>query len=106
MQTGDAMVVIQKQQQRSFWFYSAVNSIPDLLIAWAVAEYSDSGLLGFGAAWLGLQALYLLIWAKNSVWLWLSYWLYRKRRMVEGMEGQMASGNYPSPPKYLISHQC
>jgi hypothetical protein len=39
--------------------------MPDLLVAWAAAEFTDSGWSGFFITLLVLQAIYFFLWGKN-----------------------------------------
>jgi hypothetical protein len=95
------MVVITKRLERSMWVNGLLALIPDAVIAWIAAWYTDSGVLGFIGVMLGLQCLYFLIWAKNSLWMWLMYWVSGRRKMSAFMEDYLVQNRFPAPPEYV-----
>jgi hypothetical protein len=99
---GVAMV-IESKQQRSFLTTVILGLIPDLLIAWAAASYFDGGLVGFIAAIVAFQCVYLVIWFKTFVWGWLLFWLSGRKKMTQGIEDALYRGRYPQPPEFIGS---
>ena len=95
------MVVIGKQVQRTMWMSWLLGLIPDAIIAWIAAAYTDSGIFGFILALIGLYCVYLLIWTKNSLWMWLMYWVSGRRGMTNSLEDYLVQNRFPQPPEYV-----
>jgi hypothetical protein len=66
---------------RRVWLTAVLGLVPDTLIAIVAAAVTDSGIVGFFVTLLGLQILYLLIWAKNSIWSWVVFSLGGGKRL-------------------------
>jgi hypothetical protein len=95
------MVVIGKQVERKTWINGLLALIPDAIIAWIAAAYTDSGIFGFILTLIGLQCIYFLIWAKNSLWMWLMYWVSGRRQMTDHLEDYLVKNRFPPPPEYV-----
>jgi hypothetical protein len=95
------MVVIGKQVERKIWMNGLLALIPDAIIAWIAAAYTDSGIFGFVLTLIGLQCVYFLIWAKNSLWMWLVYWVSGRRQMTDHLEDYLVKNRFPPPPEYV-----
>jgi len=74
--------------------------VPDALIAVVAAFATDSGILGFFAVLIGLQILYLLIWAKNAIWGWLLFWARGRKQLVAHLLDFMRANRFPEPEEY------
>lgn len=57
----------ESKMKRTFWTTAALGVIPDVVISMILSAVFDGGILGFFAVLIGLQVLYLLIWAKNAL---------------------------------------
>lgn len=75
--------------------------IPDAVIAWIVAAYTGSGVVGFILTMLGLQGVYFVIWIKNSLWSWLVYWVAGRRKMTAFSEDYLVKNRFPPPPEFV-----
>jgi hypothetical protein len=95
------MVQIQSKQERSFIANSLRNLIPDILIAWAGAYLSDSGILGFFGIIIGLQCVYFLIWLKTFLWSWLLFWTTGRKKLATLFEDFLYKNRFPQPPEYV-----
>jgi len=60
----------------------------------------DGGILGFFAALIGLQILYFLIWAKDSLWAWVVFWLGGRKRFASWLFDYLRENGYPDPGTY------
>ena len=49
----------------------------------------------------GLQYVYFLIWAKNSLWMWLMYWVSGRRKITDHIEDYLVKNRFPVPPEYV-----
>ena len=49
----------------------------------------------------GLQYVYFLIWAKNSLWMWLVYWVSGRQRLTANLEDYLVKNRFPPPPEYV-----
>jgi len=90
----------ESKQQRTIWLNLALGFVPDALIAWALASTLDGGFFGFVLAFIGLQVLYILIWAKNSIWAWALFKLKGQKFLVEHITDYLRKNNYPEPDDY------
>jgi hypothetical protein len=95
------MVVITKRVERGMLVGGLLALIPDAIIAWIAAWYTGSGVFGFIGVMLGLQCLYVLIWVKNSLWMWLIYWVSGRRQMSAALEDYLVQNRFPAPPEYV-----
>src|ERR1700737_1692858 len=99
---GDTpMVVIGKQVKRKRGMNGLLALIPNPIIAWIAAAYTGRGVFGFILTLIGLQCVYILIWAKNSLWMWLMYWVSGRRQMTDHMENYLVQNRFPPPPEYV-----
>lgn len=76
---------------------------PDILIAMAVAIYSDEGLDTFFFVFIALQVIYLLIWIKNSIWSWVFYKFKGRKQIKDYVLDYLKTNKYPEPEDYLKS---
>lgn len=90
-----------KQAERSLIANSLRNLIPDILIAWAGAYASDSGILGFFGIIIGLQCIYFFIWLKTFLWSWLLFWTTGRKKMATLFEDFLYKNRFPQPPEYV-----
>ena len=95
------MVQIQSKQERSMWASAALNSVPDIAIAWIASDYFGIGPIGFVAAFFGLQILYTLLWLKRIAWSWLLYWIAERKKMTEHLENFLYQQRFPQPPDFV-----
>jgi hypothetical protein len=95
------MVVVGKKVERRRLVDGLLGLIPEAIIAWIVAAYTQAGALGFVAVFFGLLGLYLLIWIKNSLWMWLMYWVAGRRQLTASLEGYLVTNRFPPPPEYV-----
>jgi hypothetical protein len=90
-------MVVQRKQNREFWFAAALNTVPDLLIAGVPALVFEDGLLLFFVIFFGLQALYFKLWVKNAIWLWFLYLVRDKRRITQRLLDFLMTNQFPEP---------
>lgn len=76
--------------------------IPDALIAVGVGYWTQNWLYGL-YAWLAIQGLYLVFWAKYWIWSWFVYWVSGRRRLTRHLENYLVEYEYPAPAKFLSS---
>jgi hypothetical protein len=77
-----------------------VGIVPDVLIAVVAAYVTQSGVKGFFVVLVGLQALYLLVWARKSIWSWLLFWMRGRRLMADAMVDTLRTNRFPEPDEY------
>jgi len=95
------MVVIEKRVERTMLMTGLLALIPEAIIAWIIATYTASGVVGFILAMLALLCLYVLIWIKNSLWMWLMYWVAGRRKISAGVEDYFIQNRFPRPAEYV-----
>ncbi|MGD9730466.1 MAG: hypothetical protein AB7R40_24190 [Nitrospiraceae bacterium] len=93
-------MLIETRRTRALWTHFLLGFVPDIAISAALAYYLNGGLLGFGAAFLGLQVLYLAIWAKNSIWEWAVYNASGRKTLAKAYVGFLKSNGFPEPEEY------
>ena len=90
----------ESKLKRTFWLNATLGLMPDALIAVVLASMTDSGVVGFFVALVGLQALYFLIWVKNSIWAWALFKLNGRRTLVAHIADYLRKNQYPEPGDY------
>ncbi len=93
-------MTIQRKQNRQLWLGAVASVIPDAVIAYVVMRVTESGWVGFGLTFLGLWAVYLAIWLKNSIWSWIVFLLWGKRSMVAALLSSLREHRYPEPDNF------
>jgi len=83
------------------WASAAINSIPDVVIAWIASDYFAIGPVGFLGVFFGLQLLYFALWIKRLSWAWLVFWLLNRRKSIEHIENFLYQNRFPRPPEYI-----
>lgn len=95
------MTVIKSKVERSYWKNAALSAVPDVLIAWAAMRLMDGGAEVFFGTLVALQAVYLALWIKRSVWSWLLFWLTNRSMMSGHIEEVLAQQGFPRPPDFI-----
>ena len=90
----------ESQQKRNILISAALSLVPDVLISIVIAWMSGDGVPIFFVALLGLQVLYLALWAKNSIWSWLYFQLRGREQAVKHMTNYLWLNDYPEPKDY------
>jgi len=88
------------KQKRNIVSAVLLGMVPDVVIAVVAAAWTDSGVFGFFVTLIGLQIVYLSIWAKNAIWAWLVF-LFRGRRQMSGyLFDYLRTNAFPEPGDY------
>ena len=90
----------ESKQKRTFWLNAALGFVPDVLVSVALAWAFNGGVVGFFAALIGLQGIYFLIWAKNSIWAWTLFKLHNRKYLVSHITDYLHKNKYPEPDDY------
>jgi hypothetical protein len=78
--------------------------VPDTIVAGVINHFIDGGILGFFGVWVGLQALYLAIWVKNSLWNWFVFsGCNDRKRLADHMFNFFRENNFPVPQDHISS---
>jgi hypothetical protein len=80
----------ESKQQRMQCLNLALNSIPDLFVSLLLTLLFGGGALGFLFALIGLQARYLAIWMKNTIWAWIAFKTYSRKYLVKVMNAYLS----------------
>jgi hypothetical protein len=97
------VAIIQAKLRRSFYVNALLGFVPDILVSWAVASYTNGGLGGFILTLLVLQCVYLAIRIKNSLWSWFMFWTRNRSMMSPHMEEVLRQNSFPKPPMFMSS---
>jgi hypothetical protein len=100
---GEDTMQFESRQKRSIWLAATVATIPDLLIAAVIAVLMDGGILGFFAAFIGLQVLYFAIWLKNSIWGWTWFQWWGRKHAAQVLLDYLKQHKFPQPATYQKS---
>ena len=95
------MVQIQSKQERGLIADSLRNFVPDILVSWAGAYLFNLGFPGFFGILICLQCLYLGIWIKNLIWMWLLFWLSGRKKLASHLEDFLYKNRFPQPPEFV-----
>jgi hypothetical protein len=90
----------ESKQKRTVWVNLALGSVPDILIAALIASVMDGGAIGFIVALVGLQVLYFLIWAKNSIWAWVVFLINGRKAATSHFRHYLETNKFPEPEDY------
>lgn len=63
----------ESRETRAVWKNFFISLIPEVIFSAIVTMVAGGDWGGFFVVLLGLQAVYLAIWAKNSVWAWVLF---------------------------------
>jgi hypothetical protein len=94
------MGLIMEITTRTVMLNVALGFVPDLAVAWAASNITDSGWQGFFITLLVLQCIYFFFWAKTALWSWLLFWIYRKEQMAGHIEKYFSDAKFPAPLPY------
>lgn len=88
---------IENRQKRQVIANALLGTIPDIAIAALLAWLFNGGLLGFAAAFIGLQILWLLIWIRNTAWAWIVFNWRGRKALAEVIQGLLSRAQFPRP---------
>jgi hypothetical protein len=95
-------MLIQSQLKRAYWRNALLSFLPDLLVAGIATSIFDQEWWFFGLVYVGLQAAYLLIWLKNSIWSWSLFFLFVRKEMARGILAHLREQKFPEPKDIII----
>ena len=71
--------------------------VREVIIAAVLTKVFEGGVVGFLLAVVGLELLYLAIWAKNSIWSWLAFSLFGRKFLVALLQDNFRALKFPEP---------
>ncbi|MCH8249484.1 MAG: hypothetical protein IH913_07755 [Proteobacteria bacterium] len=78
--------------------------ILDIAIAWALAEYlGDGGFMTFIFAYVGIQALLLVVWLRNTILQWTFFKIAGRKRTAAFYADYFQQGDFPEPDEFESS---
>lgn len=90
----------ESKSKRDTWVNILLAFIPDLAIATLFAYFGENGIEEFFFVFLGLQAIYIAIWAKNSIWNWIIFKLKNREVISKAYLEGLRKYKYPEPEEY------
>lgn len=93
---------IASKEKRSLWVNLFVGMLPDAAIALIISIVTGE-VVSFFFTIIGLQAVYFLIWLKNTIWQWLLFKLKTRREIKKAYLDHLKKNNFPEPDDYLDS---
>lgn len=95
-------MIIERKQKREYWVSAVLNGIPDVAIAGVVALIFDEGFLIFVGVVIGLKAVYLAVWLKNSIWLWIRYMVRDRKLIFRRFLDFLIENKFPKPGEIVL----
>jgi hypothetical protein len=92
---------IKSKIERKFWTEVLLGLIPDAVIGIFVAQSTSTGFWGFAGTIVGLQILYIFLWIKNAIWLWVRFWISGRKSLVAHLYSYLRENRYPEPDTYI-----
>src|SRR5690349_19282920 len=89
----------ESKQKRTLWLNLVFGFVPDVLISIVIAALGG-GIAGFFFTLLGLQVIYVLVWAKKSVWDWTLFKFNGRQMAVMHIADYLRQNQYPEPNDY------
>jgi len=96
-------MIVQRKKNREIWVNAVVNGLPDVVIAGIVILIFDGGFLLFIGVLFGLQVVYLAVWLKNSIWLWVRYAVKDKKLIAGRLLDFLIENKFPKPDQLVDS---
>jgi hypothetical protein len=90
----------ESKQARTFWLNFIMGFVPEILVSLALTLAFKGDVTVFVFTLIGLQCLYLLLWIKNSLWMWAVYYLYARKSLVKHLADYLQINHYPEPSDY------
>lgn len=90
-------MVFESKFKRNLITSTLVGVVPDVILSFAVASFLPSPLLYAVAIFLGLQALFLLIWALRSAWGWLLFYWSGRKTLAKHLCDYLHQNHFPDP---------
>lgn len=94
-------MVIGSRQKRGFWANAAINGLPDIAIAAALAYFTDGAVSDFFLWYLVLQAMYFMVWLRRALWFWIRFWAGGRKQWAQAILDNVLSKGYPLPDDYI-----
>ncbi len=90
---------IESREKRKFWLNSIRNCVPDIILSIAIAMIigDDFSLLFIGGVFIALQLIYLAIWLKKLVWVWISFYFWGREEIANNFYTLLVANNMPPP---------
>lgn len=94
----------RSEQTRSIWINATLGSAIDAAVAYGISNIWGNGELAATALiFLAMQAIYLAIWFKRTVVMWLHFLLIGRRKMRRHMGDFLRENGFPEPEPYYDS---
>lgn len=92
---------IKSKIERKFWTEMLLGLFPDAVIGIFVALGTSTGFWGFVGTIIGFQVLYIFLWIKEAVWLWVRFWISGRKALVAHLYSYLRENRYPEPGTYI-----
>lgn len=76
---------------------SLVALVPEFAFSWLVGKVLD---ISIWYAWIGLQAIKLVLWILSTAVEYALFYLLWKNDMIDNITSSLSSHSYPNPTKY------
>lgn len=87
----------ESRESRAVWKNFFISLIPEVIFSAIVTMVAGGDWGGFFVVLLGLQAVYLAIWAKNSVWAWVLFRLGGRAAAADAVFLYLKKNALPMP---------
>lgn len=93
----------ESKRKRNLFLAVLLSLIPDAALSGIAAYFTDSGAIGFLVCFVGIQAVSIILWAKNSIWFWITFVSGRRKSMAAHLLNYFKAAKYPEPMEFEVS---
>ncbi len=84
--------------QKRMLAMAALGFVPDLIVALIILAFvAHKTFATFVEIFIGLQAVYLLVWVKNSIWGWLTFRWFTRKTICQAVLQLLCTKSFPLP---------
>ena len=98
-------MIFRSQLRRQEMMNWLLMFVPDIIVAAVISWFMDSGILGFGIAFVALFALGIVYWIIRSIAMWAAWSLVGRRFAEQHYLDYLVENGYPPPRPYETSPQ-
>jgi|RhiMetdeSRZDD1v2_1073273.scaffolds.fasta_scaffold31165_10 hypothetical protein len=96
-------MIFRSQLRRQFVLNLLLVCIPDIIIAAVGSAYLESGYVGFGFIFVGLQVLGIVYRILHAIVQWLIFLGFTRRSIKRHIYDYLIVNQYPTPNEYQLS---
>jgi len=96
---------IQDKVKRQYYLNIFLNLVPEFFFSLIFSFFWNESekVLNFLLCFITLQILYLILWAKDSIWQWVVFSLNGRKIIAGSIYNYFKSNNFPEPAEIIES---